>query len=206
MFQIAYECISIIYQAFFPQHSIFNYGYTLSKSKYEGFKESESMVLDNIFSTKTDPNKSNAACNFDIILGHSQGAILTAALLSIHDKLQNTLDGPLGYILNGVAWPNPYHNSLKSLAQQNSEEAIDSLPRMMFVMGKMDNINPIESARQVHDAFQDAKFDVSIVHHDGGHSVPIRRDEDAIRAMEEIADWIVDIAKEKLHISSGNGV
>ena len=81
--------------------------------------------------------------NSDIIFGHSQGAILTAALLSIHDKLWKTpaisssTDRPMGYILNGVAWPNPYKDSLKSLAtqqqqQQNSEtnnsSNVSSLP------------------------------------------------------------------------------
>ena len=150
--------------------------------------------------------------NSDIIFGHSQGAILTAALLSIHDKLWKTpaisssTDRPMGYILNGVAWPNPYKDSLKSLAtqqqqQQNSEtnnsSNVSSLPRMLFIMGKEDNINPIESAMQVHDAYQKANFNVSIVNHDRGHSVPVGKDEDSVRALNEIVDWIVDIAKEK---------
>jgi predicted esterase len=150
--------------------------------------------------------------NSDIIFGHSQGAILTAALLSIHDKLWKTpaisssTDRPMGYILNGVAWPNPYKDSLKSLAtqqqqQQNSEtnnsSNVSSLPRMLFIMGKEDNINPIESAMQVHDAYQKANFNVSIVNHDRGHSVPVGKDEDSVRALNEIVNWIVDIAKEK---------
>ena len=66
-----------------------------------------------------------------------------------------------------------------------------------FIMGKEDNINPIESALQVHSAYQNANFNVSIVNHDRGHSVPVGKDEDAVRALEEIVDWIVDIAKEK---------
>ena len=152
--------------------------------------------------------------NSDIIFGHSQGAILISALLSIHDKLWKTpaisssTDRPMGYILNGVAWPNPYKDSLKSLVtqqqqqyQQNSEtnnsSNVSSLPRMLFIMGKEDNINPIESAMQVNDAYQKANFNVSIVNHDRGHSVPVGKDEDSVRALDEIVSWIVDIAQEK---------
>jgi len=165
--------------------------------EYGGFEKSETMVMDKIFSTKNNgPNKIDTASNFDIILGHSQGAILTAALFSIHDKLWNSSDSPLGYILNGAAWPNPYQNSLKSLAPKRLE-TISSLPRMLFIMGNEDTINPIESAMQVHDECEAAQFDVSIVNHDGGHSVPIGRDDDSVRALEEVVDWIMGIAKEK---------
>lgn len=170
--------------------------------EYGGFEESEAMVMDKLFSTKiNDPNKvDEVSCNYDIILGHSQGAILTAALLSIHDKLwNNSSGGSPGYILNGAAWPNPYQNSLQSLAPKRLEtnSNVLLLPRMLFVMGNADTINPVESAMQVHDACGAAQFDVSIVNHDGGHSVPIGRDEDSVQALEKVVDWIVGIAKEK---------
>ena len=154
--------------------------------------------MDKLFSPQTNDmdDSDTSKCNFDIILGHSQGAILTAALLSKHDKLWNeSTDGPLGYILNGVAWPNPYNDSLMSLAHKRREMR---LPRLLFIMGKEDTMNPIESAMQVHDAFQTAKFNVSIVEHDRGHSVPTGRDEDSVKALEKISDWIADIAKEKV--------
>jgi hypothetical protein len=35
------------------------------------------------------------------------------------------------------------------------------------------------------------------VNHGGGHSVPVGRDEDSERALEEVVDWIVEIAKQK---------
>lgn len=160
--------------------------------EYGGFEMSESMVLEKVFSPEPDTRR-----KADIILGHSQGAILTAALLSIHKSLWEPSNSrPLGYILNGGAWPNPYQNSLMSITQQ-CPETKDSLPRMLFIMGKNDNINPIESAMQVHDVFQKAEFNVSIVDHAGGHSVPRGRDDDSVRALEEVADWIVDIATEK---------
>jgi len=114
--------------------------------EYIGFESSEDIVMEKLPTS-------------DIILGHSQGAILTAALLSKHDTLWNTtLDGsPMGYILNGVAWPNPFSKALNSLATQEINNSV-SLPRMLFVMGKEDNINPIESAMQVHDVYKDGNL------------------------------------------------
>jgi len=101
--------------------------------EYIGFDTTEDMVMNKLHKS-------------DIILTHSQGAILTAALLSKHDKLWNSVldDSPMGYILNGVAWPNPYEKALKALATKEINHSL--LPRMLFVMGKEDNINPIESA------------------------------------------------------------
>lgn len=155
--------------------------------EYIGFDTTEDMVMNKLHKS-------------DIILTHSQGAILTAALLSKHDTLWNTtLDGsPMGYILNGVAWPNPFSKALNSLDQEINNSV--SLPRMLFVMGKEDNINPIESAMQVHDVYKEGNFDVSIVNHNRGHSVPLGRDDDSVRALEEICDWIIDIAKRKAEI------
>jgi len=166
--------------------------------EYEGFEKSADMVMEKVF-----PPEQSTVNKTDIILGHSQGAILTSALLSIHDKLWRSSNStPKGYILNGVAWPNPYRKSLSSLSTQQqcpetADESLLVLPRMLFIMGEKDNINPTKSAMQVHDAFQAAKLDVSIVNHAGGHSVPVARDEDSTRALEEVVDWIVDIAKEK---------
>jgi len=175
--------------------------------EYEGFEKSAAMVMEKVF-----PPERNNQNKTDIILGHSQGAILTAALLSTHDELwKSSSSRPLGYILNGAAYPNPYRNSLNSLTtqQQQCPETGDSLPllppRTLFVMGREDTINPVESAMQVHDAFRAANFDASIVNHAGGHSVPMGRDDDSVRALEEVVDWIVDIAKEKMR-SLGNGI
>ena len=145
--------------------------------------------MDALFSTDSTTS------NFDIILGHSQGAILTAALISKQERLRNMELGPRGYLLNGVAWPNPFGETLLSLAQEIS--ATEPLPKIAFVMGKADTINPIKSAQQVYDSYLAARFDVSIVHHEGGHSVPFGKDDDSIRALNEVVDWIFDIAREK---------
>lgn len=156
--------------------------------KFEGFEKSEALVMNTVFPTDT------TTCNFDIILGHSQGAILTAALLSIHERLRNTENGPLGYIMNGVAWPNPYQNTLLSLTK---EAAKFPLPRIAFIMGSADNINPIDSAMLVHDSYLAASFDVSIVNHEGGHSVPMGQSDDSMRVLHDVVDWILGIAEEK---------
>ena len=167
-------------------------------TKYTGFDESEAMFMDNVFS-KTN-NIDSGCCNFDIILGHSQGAILLAALLSLHEELWNTATtGPGGYILNGCAWPNPYHSSLMSIADRQRSVMLDTrtLPRIVFLMGREDNMNPVDSAMKVHDVYRDANFDVSIVKHGGGHSVPVGKGDDSVQALENIVDWIVEIAKQK---------
>lgn len=190
-----------------------------------------STQIDDGLSSTSENKRIERVCNYDIILGHSQGAILTAALLSIYnnellwkssssqcdDSEGSTRHYPLGYILNGCAWPNPYQNSLSSLTKQQQQQSErkdgdddddDSMmmmpQKMLFIMGKNDKINPIESAMQVHDVYKTSQlFDnVSIVHHDGGHSVPIGRDEDSARALEEVADWIMDIAKRKIDMVS----
>lgn len=163
--------------------------------------------MNTIFSNTNEYNSPNDTCNFDIVFGHSQGAILTAALLSADDKfLECSPALPRGYVLNGAAWPNPFGNSLVSLSKKRlsvtTEDAptdsdISKMPRMLFIMGKEDTINPIESATQVHDAYNGAGFGVSIVNHDGGHSVPFGQDEDSTRALEEVVDWIMAIALEK---------
>lgn len=160
--------------------------------EYQGFEKSAAMVMEEIFSPELDDSN-----KIDVVLGHSQGAILTAALLSVHEKLREpSRSRPAGYILNGAAWPNPYRDSLTSLGGR-CPETTDPSPRVLFVMGREDSINPVESALRVHDAFRAGEFDVSIVNHAAGHSVPAGGDEDSVRALEEVVDWIVGIAREK---------
>lgn len=136
----------------------------------------------------------NDKCKYDIIFGHSQGAILTAALLSLHEKLLNGSTSPSGFIFNGAAWANPYNDSMQGLTGLANEKRFkDKSPKMLFIMGKADDINPIDSATRVSNALNDAGFDVTIVEHDGGHSVPYKNDEDSVRALGEVADWIMSI-------------
>ena len=145
----------------------------------------------------------NALCSkdggFDIILGHSQGAILTASLISIHSKMCSGPHFPKGFIFNGVAWPNPYSENMRALSDLIKLEQIptESLPRMMFIVGKADDINPVESAKQVSDVYRNAGFDVSDVYHDGGHSVPYNNNDNSQQALATVVDWIMSIAEQK---------
>eukprot|EP00956_Cyclotella_meneghiniana_P023965 scaffold47593_cov70-Cyclotella_meneghiniana.AAC.3 len=113
---------------------------SFNAKEYEGFGESEAMVMDSLYSEE--------GCEYDIILGHSQGAILTAALIALHNKLWISTSSPKGFILNGVAWPNPYGNNIQALSELTQQEQTD-LPRMLFITGKADDINPIESAKKL---------------------------------------------------------
>ena len=109
MFYIVYDTLSKMVTDLIPSRIIM--------MKYEGFEKSAAMVMDKIF-----PPERNNQNKTDIILGHSQGAILTAALLSTHDKLwKSSHSRPLGYILNGAAYPNPYRNSLNSLLTRQQQ-------------------------------------------------------------------------------------
>ena len=142
---------------------------------------------------------SNGKCNYDIVFGHSQGAILTAALLSIHSKLWTGTNAPKGFIFNGVAWPNPYKSNMQALSTIVPQEQTNksNLPQVLFIMGKLDDINPIESAQRVSGAFENAGLPISIIEHDGGHSVPYKSDDDSLRALDEVVDWIMTIIKQK---------
>ncbi len=155
--------------------------------EYIGFDESASKVLKSVF-----PNSDQSSCcNYDLILGHSQGAILLSALLATNIDLQRST---CSYVLNGAAYPNPYKNALTSLPQQQSQhDNMQDVP-MLFVMGRNDNINPIESAMQVHDAYKHAGLDVSIIYHDGGHSIPAGTDGDSKHALDDICDFILRAA------------
>lgn len=115
----------------------------------------------------------------DLVLAHSQGAILISALLGLNLIKSHP---PRGYILNGAAWPNPFSKEMSSLKVSSG-----SVPRVLFVTGKVDRINPPTSADQVMAALNDAGCQISTCEHPGGHSVPITN-EDAKRS---ICEWIV---------------
>eukprot|EP00804_Cyclotella_cryptica_P003986 CCRYP_013882-RA/>CCRYP_013882-RA protein AED:0.39 eAED:0.39 QI:280/1/1/1/1/1/2/163/321 len=158
--------------------------------EYEGFHESESRVMDALYSYSNGND-----CKYDIVLGHSQGAILTAALISTHNKLWTLPTSPKGFILNGAAWPNPFGDDMETMLKRVHQDPLkDSpLPPMLFIMGNSDNINPIESAKRVRDTFKNAGFNVTTVEHGGGHSVPYKSDDDSMRAIGEVADWIMSV-------------
>jgi predicted esterase len=163
---------------------------SFNADEYIGFDDSASKVIKAVFPTDSAAVEE---CRYDLILGHSQGAILLSALLATNIDLQRS---NCSYILNGAAWPNPYENALTSLSEEQTHE-LKKDTRMLFVMGKRDNINPIESAKQVYGCYQTAGLDVSIIYHEGGHSLPIGGDLDSERAMGDVCDFILQTVSEK---------
>jgi predicted esterase len=140
---------------------------------YEGFETSASRVCQ-----AWEASSKQQQQPFDLVLGHSQGAILTAALIALK---QTPYHPTKGYILNGVACPNPYKEQLRSLK-------IDNKPRVLFVMGENDKINPMASAEEVRQGLEQAGMDVSIVKHPSGHSFP----EDQQDTIQTITRWLLE--------------
>jgi predicted esterase len=145
---------------------------SFNAEEYIGVDESTEFVL-KAFAPPFDPP--------DLVVAHSQGAILMAALLAQNLVPQHPR---IGYILNGVAWPNPYGEQLLKLEPITEKT---NPPRVLFVMGDEDFVNPTESAKQVQDCLEKGGFQVAVHTHEGGHSVP--DDEESIQAMTK---WILE--------------
>lgn len=140
-------------------------------TEFDRFEESKALVLGTI---------QKAPEPFDLIVGHSQGSILLASLLALslvpnHPRL--------GYIWNGVAWPNPFTEQLENLKFEEST----SLPSILLIVGEKDRINAPEQAQRVEQAFRAANCDVQSIYHPGGHSVPVQSG----ATVDQILDYIV---------------
>jgi predicted esterase len=157
---------------------------SFAAEEYEGFDTSVAKVFD-IWQTSasSSPPEKPQHSPFDLVVGHSQGAIFLAALLAMD---QVPYHPAKGYILNGVAWPNPYSNQLTSL-RLNTKGITTATPRVLFVMGERDSVNPVTSAEQLRDGLYYAGFDVATVMHPGGHSFPNQRDE----TITAITRWLL---------------
>ena len=129
-------------------------------TEYEGFETSAKLVLDAI--QNHGP--------FDIIYGHSQGAILTTALLALQ---RIAVHPKRGYILNGVAWPNPFSKEMESLQFSNSS----AKPNILLITGLKDKINAPDTQEKVKDSLKKAGAQVSQIVHPAGHNVPMQKGE-----------------------------
>lgn len=146
---------------------------SFNATEYEGFHESVNLVLEAMEELDDDDN-------IDLVVAHSQGAILISAMLGLN-CIGSDKHPPRGYILNGVAWPNPYGEKL--LSAKLSEKI-----KILFVMGEDDSINPIESAEKVQHSLKRAGCKIDMHKHHGGHSFPV---DDSI-SMEVITKWIIE--------------
>ncbi len=161
---------------------------SFNAAEYNGFEKSSKLVKDALRKK-----------HYHFILGHSQGAILLSALLSsnswtniFRDKNQPL---PLGYILNGCAWPNPFSNQLESFQYQSSNQndveislsnSVARKPKLLFIIGRQDGINPPEGAELVRDTLINGGMEADTVYHPGGHGVPVKDD----IAVKQIIQWI----------------
>jgi len=148
---------------------------SFNAEEYTGFEESAEKVL-NVWENG----------GFDIVLGHSQGAILVGALLALK---RTPYHPPAGYIMNGVSFPNPYSEELETLNQDSNHDVDNGTPRILFLLGKHDQIAPNATGEKLRRMLEKGGFDVTSCYHDGGHGFPGGDVED--KAMETIAEWII---------------
>ena len=156
---------------------------SFNADEYIGFEQSANTVLEALGVPSQQDDESGTAVDgtFDLVFGHSQGAILLSALLATNRIPQHPR---LGYILNGVAWPNPYSLELGRL--QFIGDTNQDVPRILFLTGIKDTINPPEGAKRVLDCLESAGATVQQHIHPAGHSVPVT-DEDS---MDAIKQWL----------------
>jgi predicted esterase len=165
---------------------------SFNAKEYGGFKQSSALV-ENALLEK----------DYDFIIGHSQGAILLSALLSCEDwkdrvygstKARPVRKQAMGHVFNGSAWPNPFTEQLERFSSnaKTSVENSATKPKNLFIIGERDNINPLEGAERVRDAFKKGGLEVTSCYHSGGHSLPVA--DSAV--LGEIVDWIVKLVNQ----------
>ena len=153
---------------------------SFTASKYIGYNKSASLI----------ENKINSGDGFDLVIGHSQGAILLAALLAT-DRI-SVSQKPMAFIFNGCALPNPYKEELVNI--QLSPEVRNEPSKALFVVGRNDQINPPDGAEHVRDCLEKSgMIRVKTISHPNGHAVPVRDQ----RALNGIVDWIIDTVVSK---------
>lgn len=136
--------------------------------EYIGIETSIAQIESLIESTKAD-----------VLLGHSQGAMLASIILARRLTGQSAVHMPSGAILSGAAWPRPFGHLLESL--RSSPAMTNSHLVSIHTLGKFDNINPPSQSLEIAKCFAAVtanQSDVLIHHHDGGHVLP--QDTDSI--------------------------
>lgn len=97
---------------------------------------------------------------FDVIIGHSQGAMLAAIILA-RGQLGHTEVRPQYAILSGAAWPAPFGPLLESV------QSVHDL-RSLHIIGDADNVNPPAMAERVATLMGG-----EVLRHTGGHVLPM---------------------------------
>ena len=156
---------------------------SFNAKEYCGFDESARVVMDEL----CDGTK-----QYDVVLGHSQGAILLSALMATKTDVISAA-GVNGYVLNGAAWPNPYTAELEKFVYNGNEISNSRTTKVLFVIGARDKINPPDGARRVQKSLEVGGLAVDTINHEGGHSFPVD-DEKSVGAMIQ---WILSTVRAK---------
>ena len=154
---------------------------SFTASEYIGYEKSASLIEEKLCSGD----------GYDVVIGHSQGAILLStlfatnrmALLPRHPRRR-------AYIFNGAAIPHPFKDDLTDV---QPPPEVTKKSEALFVVGHDDQINPPEGALHVRDCLEKGGMKVGTLFHSGGHSVPVREKE----ALNGMVEWIVDTAVKK---------
>jgi len=107
---------------------------------------------------------------FDVILGHSQGAILSSIYLATSiangdDKL------PRGAILSGAAWASPYNSLLEGIESRTPLDQRSEL-HIIHTTSKRDKVNPYHMAIRLASVFSSVGVN-EVVEHEHGHILPL---------------------------------
>lgn len=111
----------------------------------------------------------------DILLGHSQGAMIASIVLAKSVANKNTKTQSLrAAILSSAAWPLPYETNILSLTSSTTKF------RDVFTLhtiAENDGVNPSEHSKRIMRCFQAASSDDSVfvksIHHNSGHIFPL---------------------------------
>ena len=155
---------------------------SFTATRYIGYSKSASLI----------ENKICSGDGFDLVIGHSQGAILLAALLATN-RIDTVSQKPIAFIFNGCALPNPFKEELVNI-QLSPEVRNESSSKALFVIGSNDQINPPDGAELVRDCLhKGGMIRVKTISHPNGHAVPVRDQ----KALNGIVDWIIDTVVSK---------
>ncbi|GAX25106.1 hypothetical protein FisN_10Lh307 [Fistulifera solaris] len=144
---------------------------SFTANTYPGYEESAALVTQTLQKRK-----------FDVVFGHSQGAILLVAMLANNQLATSSMRR---LILNGVAWPNPFSEQLLSSVPSGSPDKDWGNLEVLQIIGVQDRINPPEQASQVEEALNRRGCKTTQLHHPGGHSIPSDK-----RIWNIVADWL----------------
>jgi len=123
----------------------------------EGVRSFEALEYPGIEASLDSINKE---CPFDVVIGHSQGAILASLLLARPQQYPNIKAA----ILSGAAYPRPYTDEIEGAALLSPKRKLNSL----HAIAENDVINPPSDARRVCKIFNGKEFS-----HTGGHVFPV---------------------------------